>query len=101
MPRSISTAVTAGAGRQQPAGQDAEPRADLEHAAAGRRGRRGEDGLEHVHVDQEVLAEAALGAQPGLAKGAPDGGRVEADGGRRRHPGPVPAASASASRARA
>ncbi len=101
MPRSISTAVTSRPRREEPPGQDAEPRADLEDPATRDRGGRGEDRLEDVHVGQEVLAEAALGVEPRLPEGPPHGGRVEVDRGRRAHPVTRPAASASASRARA
>jgi hypothetical protein len=46
-----------GAGRQQARGQKPQTGPDLEHAAAGRRIRLGQDGIEHVRVGQEVLGE--------------------------------------------
>ena len=57
-----------GAGRQQPAGEQAEPRADLEDPPARRRIRLGEDRVEDVGIGQEVLRQGVACAEPGRAE---------------------------------
>ena len=57
-----------GAGRQQPAREQAEPRADLEDPPARRRIRLGEDRVEDVGIGQEVLRQGVACAEPGRAE---------------------------------
>ena len=50
--------------RRQRAGERTEPAADLEHLAVGTRVERLDDGVQHVAIDEEVLAEARVPAEP-------------------------------------
>jgi len=53
--RSNSTAVTVRASIEKPAGQDAQPRSDLQNPAPRLRGRQVKGGLQYVWIRQEVL----------------------------------------------
>ena len=56
--------------RRQVLAEDAEPAADLEHDVVGAELRGALDDPEDVRVDEEVLAEVALGAHAELAQAA-------------------------------
>ncbi len=89
---------------EQGAGEDPQTGPDLEDRPANRRLRLLEDRLEHLDIDQEVLAEALLRTETGRAERPADLARIKAHRAQRVPPRVVavddrPAASRSAARA--
>ena len=66
-----------GAGREQPAGQEAEPRADLQHPVPRHGVGLAQDALEHVDVGEEVLAQPVARPEARVAERAADVPGVE------------------------
>ena len=83
-----------GAGREQPAGQEAEPRADLQHPVPRHGVGLAQDALEHVDVGEEVLAQPVARPEARVAERA--GGRT--GGSSRRSAGLIGQAAATAVR---
>ena len=61
-----------GAGREQPAGEEAQAGPDLEHAPPGSGSASCEDPLEHVDIGEEVLRQVVARPEPGLLEAPPD-----------------------------
>ena len=85
-PRSISTTCTWAQRGREVLGEHAEPAADLEHDVVGRQLRSPLDDAEDVRVDQEVLAELAVGPHAELRAA----GAGSAGSGARRSPAEQP-----------